>query len=225
MINLAQHKLELSDRLDAATLLVDETHPHRAGSYVLPGPASREARGLVIVMLFASYENLLKSTTRTILEGAIACKVSNRRLQPGILTFALANTAKSMRDRSVKRLYSDSLPDLIDKYEATRGSCSIDPGSFPDDGSFMKKSQVILWCRLFNVGPPHKLLPRTWVSLDAIVSRRNDIAHGKQTAGDVGRSYTESDIRDLLADWRSDWTDFLTHIEQLASSRDFFRRP
>lgn len=224
MISVGRHVQELNDRMDAAIVLMDETHP-RSSTGALPGPAAREARGLVIVMLFAAYENLLRSLTRTLLEGAIRCKVSTRRLQPGIMTFALANTAKAARDRSAKKLYTTSIPELIESFHAGRDRCLIDTGAFPDDGSFMRSSQVQLWCHVFNVGAPAALLRGIWTSLDAVVGQRNDVAHGSLTASEVGRRYTEADIRDLIDSWRADWTSFLQHVGGLASSRDFYRVP
>lgn len=224
MITVARHLAELNDRMDAAILLMDETHPSSGGT-ILPGPAAREARGLVIVMLFAAYENLLRSLTRSLLEGAVRCRVSTRRLQPGIMTFALVDTAKATRDRSAKKLYSDSLPQIIDTFHATRATAGINTSAFPDDGSFMKTSQVQLWCRIFAVPPPAGMLRRTWASLDAVVAQRNDVAHGSKTAAEIGRRYTEADMRDLIDDWRHDWTVFLTQVGALASNRDFYRVP
>lgn len=224
MINVTRHIDELNDRMDSAILLMDATH-QTAGSGNLPGPAAREARGLVIVMLFASYENLLRSMTRTLLEAAVRCRVSTKRLQPGIMAFALANTAKAARDRSEKKLYSDSLPGIIKAFHSDRSSCTIDTGAFPDDGSYMKSSQVKLWCRTFGVGAPAAILRRTWTSLDAIVSQRNEIAHGSKTASEIGRRYTEQEVRRLVDEWRLDWTDFLNHVNALAGARDFFRVP
>lgn len=176
-------------------------------------------------MLFASYENLLRSLTRSILEGAVRCRVSTRRLQPGIMTFALVDTANAARDRSAKKLYSASLPQLIDTFHADRTTAAINTSAFPDDGSFMKTSQVQLWCRIFAIPAPAGILRRTWTSLDAVVAQRNDVAHGSKTAAEIGRGYTEADMRKLIDDWRHDWSSFLAQVGTLASTRDFYRVP
>jgi RiboL-PSP-HEPN len=222
MISVTRHIAELNDRMDAAILLMDETHSAPSTGR-LPGPAAREARGLVIVTLFAAYENLLRSLTRTLLEGAIRCGVSTKRLQPGIMTFALIDSTTAARDRSSKRLYSDSLPAIINAFHADRRSSSIDSNAFPDDGTFMKSTQVQLWCRLFGIAPPASILRRIWASLDAVVAQRNEVAHGARTASEVGRRYTEAEMRDLIDDWRHDWTAFLSLVGIRASTRDFFR--
>ncbi len=219
MINLKLQEDALRDRIAVARQLIDETH----GSP--PMSIARDTRGLVIVLLFAAYENLLTSVTRALLEKAVALKVSNRRLQPGFRVFALAPAAKSLRDLSAKKVYSHGLPRLVAVAGDGGRVSSIDTNSFPDDGSFMKASQIDLWCDLFKVGDPRQILHRTWASIDAVVSSRNGIAHGRLTPGEVGRGYSEQQIRDLVTDWELDWIDFLAVVQQLASNRDFYRTP
>lgn len=222
MINTQPLVADLNDRILTATRLIDETHPNGP----LPhGPISREARGLAIVLLFAAYENLLKSLTRALLEAAVRLRVSNRRLQPGFRAFALANSAKSIRDLSHKKVYSHGLPRLVHDADPGGRVCTIDPNSFPDDGSFMKQSQISLWCILFGVADPHTILRRSWTSIDAVVIQRNEVAHGRETPEDVGRRYTEQEIRQLISDWHADWLDFLAAVGQHASNRAFFRTP
>lgn len=221
MITIDLHLQALADRIDVANRLLDETHPAGGG----PGPISREARGLIVVLLFAAYENLLQSLTRTLLEGAIQCHVGNRRLRPGFRAFALESAAKSVRDVSEKKLFSKALPNLVDLAAPGGRTCTLDPSSFPSDGSFMRRSQIQLWCQIFEVPDPDLLLQRTWPVIDTVVSQRNGVAHGRLTPEDVGREYTEADIRSLISDWHDDWRDFLRDVAIRAQTRDFFRTP
>lgn len=221
MISVHVHQADLDQRIAVAVKLIDETHP--AGA--VAGPISREARGLVIVLLFAAYENLLTSLTRTLLEGAIRCRVSNRRLQPGFRAFALESAAKSIRGVSEKKLYVSALPKMVEDAASAGRTCTIDTNAFPSDGSFMKRSQIQLWCKLFDIPAPGGLLRRTWPDIDSIVAQRNGVAHGRLTPEEVGREYTEGEIRVLIESWRLDWTDFLTDVGTRARSRDFFRVP
>jgi len=223
MISLNLHARALQERIDTVKRIVDETHKTSATG--APGPISREARGIAIVLLFAAYEDLLTSLTRTLLEAAINLRVSNRRLQPGLRAFALAASAKSARDMSEKKLYSTTLPNLIEVSGRGGHHCTIDANSFPADGSFMKRSQIEVWCRLFSVPNPGRILHRTWATIDSVVSERNGVAHGRKTPEDVGRGYTEKEVRKLIDDWKDDWLDFLGEVEKLAQSRDFFRTP
>lgn len=221
MINVAPHRRALQERIDVVVSLIDETHP------VAPaiGPISREARGLAIVLLFAAYEELLTSLTRTLLETVVRLRISNRRLQPGLRAFALKNAAKSLRDVSERKVFATAIPAIIELADRTDRQPTINTSDFPNDGSFMKQSQVEVWARTFQIGPPAAVLKRVWNNINAVVTQRNKIAHGELTPQDVGRDYTEGEIRTLVADWHADWDDFLIHVENCARTRDFFRIP
>lgn len=226
MISVQLHLDALQERIDTVTRLIDETHPLATPLNPIPvAPISREARGLAVVLLYAAYEHLLTSLTRTLLEGAIKTKVGNRRLRPGLRAFALANSTKSARYSSEKKLYSKTLPKLVAAADPGGRICTIDPSSFPSDGSFMKRSQITVWCQLFDIPDPHRVLYRTWMTIDTIVSVRNGVAHGLLTPEDVGRGYTESEIRQLVSDWHADWREFLELVGTKAQTRDFFRTP
>jgi hypothetical protein len=221
MINTQVHVIALRERIDSTRRLIDATHPGASsGSPISAGPISREARGLAIVLLFAAYENLLTSLTRTLLERALSLKVSNRRLRPGFRAFALVSSARSIKDLSENKMYSHGLPRLVEAADRGGRICTIDPSSFPTDGSFMKTSQIRVWCELFEIANPNLVLRRTWGKIEAVVSERNGVAHGRLTPEEVGRGYSEPEIRQLIFDWRDDWLDFLQVITTVASTRD-----
>jgi hypothetical protein len=221
MIDVTPHRAALADRIAVVVSLIDETHPAPPATSVI----SRETRGLAVVLLFAAYEDLLTSLTRTLLEAAVRMRVGNRRLQPGFRAFALHSATKSARGVSERKLFLTALPGLVEAASHGSGPSTINPDDFPNDGSFMKRSQIETWARVFNIGPPSKLLFRTWSGIDAVVAQRNGVAHGRLTPQEVGRNYSEAEIRQLTSDWASDWDDFLIHVAAAAASRDFFRTP
>lgn len=220
MINVQFHLDELDDRISAILKLIDATHPDSSSSGV-----SRETRGLAIVLLYASYENLLTGLTRTLLEAASRCRVSNKRLRPGFRLFTVDSSVRSLRDVSERKVYASALPQLIAQASSGSVPSTINTNAFPYDGSFFKRSQISLWCSTFEIPNPISLLANIWGEIDTIVADRNGIAHGRLTPDEVGRRYTETDIRTLISDWRSDWSSFLVEVQRLASSRDFFRLP
>lgn len=70
-------------------------------------------------------------------------------------------------------------------------------GSFPHDGSYMRRSQVSLFCELLGIGDPGPILREVWSRLDTVVIARNDIAHGTVTPDEVGRRYSVDEVRAL----------------------------
>ena len=223
MIDVSTHRQALADRIAVVTSLIDETHPTPPAI----GPISREARGLAVVLLFAAYEDLLKSLTRTLLEAVVSMRISNSRLSPGFRVFAIRDAARSLRDVSERKLFETTIPKIVELVERSDRVPTLNTSDFPSDGSFMKRSQIEFWARTFQTGPPVVVLQRVWNNIDAVVAQRNAVAHGSQTPQDVGRNYTEGDIRRLTADWASDWDAFLVHVEALAGacgrSRDCWR--
>jgi len=221
MISLDSHRAALKDRVSVIRNIIDETHPTPPAT----GRIAREARGMAVVLLFAAYEELLTSLNRSLLEVAAGLRVGNRRLQPGFRAFALHNVASSLSSGSQKKLFTAALPTLVEFASRGEPGPTINPDVFPNDGSFMRRSQVTLWCSLFSAGDPAPILRNIWQQIDTVVIQRNGIAHGRLTPQEVGRSYSEADMRALVDDWDSDWARFLDHIEQLAVARDFYRLP
>ena len=222
MISVIPHETQLNDRINVIKSLISETHPPLR----TPSPISREARGIAILLLFAAYENLLRTLTRTLLESAKLMRVSNKKLQPGFRMFEVSHLVESIRDSKETKLYKKSLRDFMKAVDSNNYlNSSINVLDFPDDGSFMKSSQIELWSEIFNIGDPKQILHRTWTSIDSVVSGRNQIAHGSSTPEEIGRSYTQKEIEDLISNWHADWLDFLHHVEHKATNRSFFRIP
>lgn len=222
MFDGSPYSIELRRRVTTIRRMLDEADP----LVPLPGTTnniSREVRGLVILLLFASYENLLTSLCRGLLEKAATLRVGNRRLRTGFRQFAVHNILMSIANSTEKKIWKESGRQLLDRAFDSR-SCTIDTNVFPADGSFMKRSQVSLFFDIFELGEPGLVLKEIWGRLDAIVVQRNNIAHGKMTPEEVGRQYTSAEVRTLVDDWETRWLELITHVEAKASIRDFYRQ-
>ncbi len=214
------YRVELIRRLGTIRRMLDATHP--APSPAAGPDAGREARGLAILLLFASYENLLTSLCRRLLEIASGLRVGNRRLRPGFRLFSVHNQLQAIPGASDGRIWRDIGPRLLDCAFDSR-QCTINPNLFPADGSFMKRSQVALFCDVFELGNPGPILQEVWGRLDTVVTERNGIAHGRLTPEEVGRNYSLGDIRTLVDLWEERWVAFIGHVESQASDRGFYR--
>lgn len=220
MFNGQPYRDELIRRLDTVRRILDATHQTDPPSGALD--ASREAKGIAIVLLFASYENLLTSLCRRLLEVATTLRTGNRRLRKGFRLFAVHKQFQSALGASEGRIWRQIGPCLLECAFESR-VCSIDPNLFPSDGSFMKRSQVNLFCEIFELGDPAQILQEVWGTLDTIVTERNGIAHGRLTPEEVGRNYSLADIQTLVGVWQQRWISFIDHIESKANHRNFYR--
>lgn len=215
------HRDTLRERIDAARRLVDATKPQ-----VLPMDGSgkdisREARGLAIVLLFASYENMLTSLCRSLLEAAAKSRARASRLKPGIRLFLVHDELQSLMAGGRKKLWNASGPNIVSAL-TNRPVREINKKLFPDDGSFMKSTQVAVFCKVFDFDHPAVTLNDIWAKIDTIVDQRNGIAHGRLTPDEVGRIYTHDDIVALINRWEDRWIAFLDSIEAHCSERAFY---
>jgi hypothetical protein len=196
MLSCSIHRDELHKRLSSVNAILDASHPATDGIDI-----SREARGISIVLIYAAYENLLYGLCRSLLEVAVQLRVSNRSLRPGLQVFAAFGKLQAIASINPARIWSGAGHDVI--ATVTRSDeCTISPDLFPTDGSHMRQSQVVTFCKVFDLGHPAPVLQEVWERLDTIVSERNAIAHGRQTPDEVGRNYT---IAEVTKEYGSSW--------------------
>lgn len=87
----------------------------------------------------------------------------------------------------------------------------------------MKRSQVELFCEIFDLGDPGPVLQEVWGRLNTVVTERNGIAHGSMTPEEVGRNYSLAEIQMLVNLWQQRWIDFINYVESRALKRSFYR--
>lgn len=220
MLDCTPVRDDLSAQLRSIRGLLDATHQTQP---TVPD-ISRETRGLCIVLLYASYERLLRSLCRAILEVAKNLGVGNRRLQPGLRVFAAFSTLQTVNSVTPAHIWRGHGMEVV-KALGERRASTISPEVFPNDGSHMKQGQLRTFCDILALDPPGPVLREIWQRIDTIVSERNAIAHGTLTADEVGRTYSIGDLRSLVDIWERRWMEFLDHAETKAATRDFFRLP
>lgn len=220
LLNCALQRNDLTDRLDSIRAILQATQSPQAAAPNI----SREARGLSILLLYASYEHLLTSLCRALLETAARLRVGNRRLKPGLKVFAAYDELQATTQVTQAKLWRDHGLKLVEVVSHRRNN-TIDPSIFPYDGTHMKRGQVMTFCSIFELGDPAPVLREVFMRLDTIVSERNAIAHGEQTTTEVGRRYTAADLHNLVDLWERRWNEFLTWVEAQASRREFYLLP
>jgi len=229
MFSCENHRRELDARIESITSLLDATHPIESKSRkesetctTILVDASKEARGLAILLLYAAYESLIVTLCRTILVTATRLRVGNRRLKPGLKLFAIHSYLQSLSDSNQGSIWNGNGLKLIKTIDNTK-ECTINTNTFPKDGSHMKKSQICTFCNLLDLGDPGPILREVWDKIDSVVIARNKIAHGELRADEVGREYTVREVRDLVKSWHLRWIDFLNWVEIAGSTRTFYR--
>jgi hypothetical protein len=217
MLDCQLHRDDLEYRLTAIRSLITAAHPAD-----VTGPdISRESRGLAVLLLYASYENLLRTLCATLLDTAANLRVGNRRLQPGLKVFAAYPELSAINDAGPTKVWGRGLA-AITRLNDSRNS-SINSAIFPNDGTNFRTTQVRTFCEIFGLPDPAPVLREVWSRLDAVVADRNAVAHGTETPDDVGRRYTLLEINGIVDLWDLRWMDFIDWVESAARVRDFYR--
>jgi hypothetical protein len=223
-INCEPHRQTLRERIDSARRLVLATELDLDKDENHKPDASREARGLAIVLLYAAYENLLHSLCRSLLETAAKSRAKARRLRPELRLFLAHGEMTSLADGGRKRLWKSAGIKIVSALN-DKPISTINTGLFPDDGSFMKASQVALFCQTFGFGDPVPVLEEVWTKLNGVVDQRNGIAHGRYTSEEVGRAYSHDEVLDLITEWEEKWLSFLDWVENHCANTTFYLTP
>jgi hypothetical protein len=225
MLNCTPINNDFNDRIQVVRRILDATRLSASGQTASPGipDVSREARGMAIVLLYAAYESLLRGLSRSMLEVARNLRVGNRRLQPGYQVAAAFSAMQAISDVKTSKIWKDRGPQLITNLFDPR-SCTIDETIFPDTGDNFRRGQLVALCDLLGLGNPAPVLREAWDRLDTIVTQRNQIAHGQETATEIGRRYSDLDLTSLVDIWELRWTEFLAWAETQGRSRDLYRR-
>lgn len=225
-LDCTSHSSIFSSRIDSARRLLDATRipAGRHGvSTTATVDASRDARGLAIVLIFAAYENLIRTLTQSILEEVKRSRARGLNLKPGLQTILIYPELQSVLDLGNTRNWPKKSSKVV-KTMLTKHSREIDTATFPDNGEFMKASQIIELCQVLDLPHPGSMLRNTFHRIDAVVSQRNQIAHGDQTADQIGRDYSDLDLTNLINEWETDWLRFVQAAEsQCNTPRHFLR--
>lgn len=211
-------RLEFNDQMD----LADELLAVGNKTVTLANLGiSRETRGLTMVILFAAYEKLLRSLAREILETTTTYRGYRRNLAPGIRALSLSGAVSSVKDSSKKNLWSQGVA-AIDA-DLSSPASSLNTSAFPETGTFMDEWQLSVYCKTFGITNWGAALQSAKPLIEEIRQARNDVAHGDQTAREVGRNTSIGDMQAKVAAWRGGWNRFLDLVEIQAAQSSFFK--
>jgi RiboL-PSP-HEPN len=221
-MNSDLYRDELLDRIERIEVMLEATD---LGSVSMGNgaparvDASREARGVAVVLLYAAYEHLISTLTLDLAAEAKAAAIPNLALARGFKVFALVGSLKSVQGcRAVGPQHAFQVMDAL----ADPLSSTIEATWFPDDGSHFRSSQVKSICSILGLSEPETILGRAWDRIDTIVDERNAIAHGRRRPDEVGRRFSKPDLERIVKEWRDGWLSFIAAVATAHAQPHFF---
>lgn len=188
-------KAEIEARFAAMALFFDATKGFARDNEMT-------AKGLMFVQAYAVFEFTVSRVVQLAID---AIKAHNHKLQdlsPPLLALFLDPELQSLRAVGHKGVWDRRLKLFERAFSKSPLDISADT-DLPHDGSHFRYTQLQTIFQVFGI----KRLPvrrRAHIPrIDEVVGHRNQIAHGSETAVDVGRRYTRSEICHIMEQMKS----------------------
>ena len=181
-------QVEIMDRFTA----IEQFHrngPRRSSEL------AQTTRGLVFIQIYAVYEYTVKTLTRQAILQIASHGHKLKDLRPPLLTLFLDAELKSLRETSDNKVWASRLS-IFER--STSDAVVSAVNAMPNDGSHFRHTQLQVIFRTFGVSRSVTVRKRHLYSIDEIVNNRNSIAHGEETAAELGRRYSHKDVSHLI---------------------------
>jgi hypothetical protein len=172
----------------------DEVEAFFQQSCRLRGELSKTSRGLAFVQIYAIHEYTVVTAVRHAGVAVAARAHPFIRLRPSLLPFFLTPELQSVQD-SIRRGQWESRLALFEKATSRDPAVFLGTPTEISHDSHFRYQHIELIFRVFGINRAVTRRRRYRGLIDEVVNRRNEIAHGNSTAAEVGRNYTNADIR------------------------------
>jgi hypothetical protein len=164
------------------------------------GDLGQTAKGLVFVQIYAIYEYTIRNVTRIAINKIAAHSHPFIKLRSPLLAIFLHQEICSLVETSERNRWEKRLQ-LFERSLSKSPITAVN--AIPHDGSHFRCSQTSMILRALGVKRRFTRLRRHPPRIDEVVEHRNAIAHGEETAQQVGRRYSRADIYSRIRLMRS----------------------
>lgn len=190
----------------------------------LKGESASVAKGLAFVQMYAIYEYTVCTVVQTAIDSIKDQKIPLVALKPSLMALFLDAELKSLKDSGRKREWECRI-ELFQR--AYSNDCpSLDNSILPTDSSHFRPSHLQIIFQVFGIKhlPVRRKAHLTRIS--EVVNNRNAVAHGRETASEVGGRYTQKDLRHRAAQMKSVCRYLVSVFDGYTSTPErFMKRP
>lgn len=166
------------------------------------GDDAQTAKGLMFVQVYAAYEYTICSTVQLAIDVIKSHNHAMKDITPSLLTLFLDPELTSLRDVGQKDVWDRRI--RIFEKAFSRDTLNISSGTKPPhDGSHFRYSQLQTIFKVFGINRLPVRRRAHIQRINEVVGHRNQIAHGSETADDVGRRYSRSEIQHIIRQMKS----------------------
>lgn len=187
------------------------------------GDNAATAKGIAFVQVYAVYEFTVCGVVRAAVESIKAHNHRLRDLTPSLMALALDSELSSLRDGGEKRIWENRL----NLFERAFSKSTVDVPSNtgpPHDGSHFRYTQLLMIFRVFGINRMPVRRRAHIGRVNEVVGHRNQIAHGNETANEIGRRYTRAEIGHMMKQMRSVCLLLIDIFERYCANGSLHRR-
>jgi len=162
-------------------------------------PLAATFKGLTFVQLYATYEHVVRGSVQSMLSSISAETPEYRHLKAHVLSLALDARFEATSNCGPRRRWETRIA-LLEEATSANPASAIPDTAFPSDGSHYRVRQLQTIWRVFGIAEPVVPESKHNGRIEELVENRNAIAHGRSTAEEVGRRYSDPDISDCIDD-------------------------
>ena len=201
---------DLKIEIDSRFLAIEE---FLASTRKLQEPNIATAKGLAFVQIYAVYEFTVNSTVSVAIEAIKGHQHRLRDISPSLLALFLDPELRSLRDISPGKQWASRL-ELFKRAFSYRRLDLSSGTVLPSDGTHYRYNHLCLIFKVFGI----KRMPvrrKTHIPRIAeVVNHRNSVAHGRDTAAEIGRRYTSKEVLRVSQQMKSVCRSFINGVEQ-----------
>lgn len=207
---------EVHDRFTAIELFFKSTR-------YLKGQHAATVKGLIFVQVYAVYEFTVKSVVQVAIDSIVSTNYKMRELRPSMMALLLDPEWNSLRDAGKKRQWENRLKIFERSFSNESVKLSSDT-SIPTDGSHYRYTQLLVIFKVFGIARlPVRRRPHIQ-RITEVVDHRNAIAHGHETAENIGRRYSRSEILRIARQMNSVCRSLVSALDGFCADSSGYRR-
>ena len=207
---------EVNDRFSSLEAFFKDTRSSK-------GQHAAMLKGLMFVQVYAVYEFTVRGVVRAAINSIVTHRRKLKEIRPSLMALLLDPEWNSVRDSGKKRQWEQRLKVLERAFSNEFVTIPSDT-SIPSDGSHYRYSQLCVIFRVFGIVrmPVRRRLHIQRIA--EVVGHRNAIAHGQETAEEIGRRYTRTEVLRISRQMHSVCRSLVDALERLCSNSSSYSR-
>ena len=161
------------------------------------GDIAAAAKGLAFVQAYAVYEFTVKSAVQISIDAINSHGTMLKEMSPSLLALYLDPELSALRDCGIRGVWNNRIQIFQRAFSSDPVQLSSGT-SPPTDGSHYRHTNLLMIFEVFGIRRLPVRRRRHLFRIDEVVNNRNQIAHGSETAEEVGRRYTRPEISHVI---------------------------